>query len=76
MGTLVAATRRRKPSSANPQRPDEILVGVSAIAGAIDQPERRTYHWLTRGHIKSAVKRGRLYTAGRLALRREFGLVD
>jgi hypothetical protein len=78
MGSLSTSRARHKRAiSADPQAvSDELLVGVGPIARELGQSERRTYHWLKKGVIKSVQQRGRLYTAGRRALRREFGLVD
>jgi hypothetical protein len=55
---------------------DQLLVGAEEIARELGQPERRIYHWLAQGVIKSVVQRGRLYTVTRRALRSEFGFVD
>jgi hypothetical protein len=54
---------------------DELLVGVDAMAAAINQPVRRVRHWIARGQIKSVKKTGDWWTVGKVALRREFGLV-
>jgi hypothetical protein len=36
---------------------------------------RRVRHWIARGQIKSVKKTGDWWTVGKVALRREFGLV-
>jgi len=46
------------------------------MADEASVPHRTMYHWLYTGKVQCAVKRGHLWTAGRNAFRREFGLSD
>jgi len=55
---------------------DRLLVGVDEIAAELNRPHRQVNHWLDRGFIKCASKRGHLWTAPRKRLRQEFGLLD
>jgi hypothetical protein len=53
---------------------DQLLVGVAAMAAEAKIPVRQMSHWVSTGLVKSAQKRGHLWTAGRRKFRRELGL--
>jgi hypothetical protein len=55
---------------------DELLWSGRAIGQAIGKTEKATLHMLERGKIRSAVKRGKMWSAWRRQLRAEFGMTD
>jgi hypothetical protein len=57
-----------------PPGDDRLLVGVAEMAAEAKIPVRQMSHWVSTGLVKSAQKRGHLWTVGRRQFRRELGL--